>query len=98
MTAPFTEGDTVTLACTASGMPYPDFQWYKDGELLMNQTLTSIYNEQFENNGGLFTTSILELCSVEVDDSGTYSCQAVNSAGNDSFEFDVRVMRGIYIL
>ena len=60
----------------------------------MNQNLSSIYNEQFENSAGLFVTSILELCSVEVDDSGTYSCLATNFAGNDSFEFDVQVKRG----
>ena len=64
----------------------------------MNQNLSSIYSEQIENSGMLFTLSILELCSVEVDDSGTYSCQAVNSAGNDSVEFDVRVQQGIIFL
>ena len=56
--------------------------------------LTSIYNEQLENSGLLFTSSILELCSVEEDDSGTYSCVATNLAGNDSIEFEVQVKRG----
>ena len=94
VTDPFTEGDTVSLACTASGRPYPTIQWYKDGVLLTNESLTSIYNEEFESNGLLFTSSILELCSVDEDNIGRYSCQASNSAGNDSIEFDIDVQLG----
>ena len=94
VTDPFAEGDTVSLACTASGRPYPTIQWYKDGVLLTNESLTSVYNEEFESNGLLFTSSILELCSVDEDDIGTYSCQASNSAGNDSIEFNIDVKLG----
>ena len=97
VTGPFTEGDTVVLACSATGLPRPSIQWYKDGVLLMNESLTSIYTEEFENNGLLFTTSILELCSVGGDDVGTYSCQATNNIGNDSVEFEVQVMLGLDI-
>ena len=60
----------------------------------MNESLTSIYTEESETNGLLFTTSILELCSVGVDGTGTYSCQATNAAGNDSIEFEVQVRQG----
>ena len=97
VTEPFTEGDTVQLVCTATGRPYPMIQWYKDGVLITNETssLTSIYNEEFENNGLLFTSSILEMCSVGADNRGTYSCLALNAAGNDSAEFDVQVMLGM---
>ena len=92
VTDPFTEGDTVTFACSASGRPYPTIQWYKDGVMLTNDSqLTSIYNEEFENSGLLFTSSILELCGVGEDDSGTYSCVASNLAGNDTMEFEVQV-------
>ena len=97
VTDPFTEGDTIALACTATGRPYPTIQWYKDGVLLTNGSLISIYDEQFENGGLLFTSSILEVCSVGIADNGTYSCVATNSAGNDSVDFDVQVMLGKYI-
>ena len=86
----------MALACTATGRPYPTIQWYRDGLLLMNESLTTIYSEEVEQNGLLFTTSILEVCSVGADDIGTYSCVASNSAGNDSFEFDVQVMLGMH--
>ena len=95
MTDPFTEGDTVALACTATGRPYPTIQWYKDGVLLTNESLTTIYNEEVEQNGLLFTTSILEVCSVGADDRGSYRCVASNSVGNDSFDFDIQVMLGM---
>ena len=97
VTEPFVEGDTVQLVCTATGRPYPMIQWYKDGVLITNDTssLTSIYNEEFDNNGLLFTSSILEVCSVGADSRGTYSCQALNTAGNDSVEFEVQVTLGI---
>ena len=85
------------LACSALGVPRPSIQWYKDGSLLMNESLTAIYTEEFENNDLLFITSILELCSVEGDDEGTYSCQATNSVGNISVEFVVRVMLGMFV-
>ena len=96
VTDPFTEGDTVALACTATAKPFATIQWYKDGIELTNGSLTSIYNEQFEGNGLLFTTSILEVCSVGSEDSGTYSCVASNFVGNDSVEFDVLVQQGKY--
>ena len=96
VTDPFTEGDTVSLVCTATGRPFATIQWYKDGIELTNGSLTSIYNEQFEGNGLLFTTSILEVCSVGSEDSGTYSCIASNFVGNDSVEFDVLVQLGKY--
>ena len=99
VTEPFTEGDTVQFVCTATGRPYPMIQWYKDGVLITNDTssLTSIYNEQSESNELLFTSSILEVCSVGADSSGTYSCLALNSAGNDSVEFEVEVTLGTCI-
>ena len=94
VTDPFYEGDTVALACTATGRPYPTIQWYKNGALLTDESLTTIYNEEVEQNGLLFTTSILEVCNVSTDDRGTYSCVAKNPAGNDTSEFDIQVMLG----
>ena len=97
VTEPFLEGDTVQMVCTATGRPFPSIQWYKDGVLLTNDSLslTSIYNEEFESSDQLFTSSILELCSVGVESMGTYSCQAFNSAGNDSVEFDIQITPGM---
>ena len=97
VTDPFTEGDTMAVACTATGRPYPTIQWYKDGVLLVNESLIMIYNEVVEQNGLLSTTSILEVYSVGADDHGSYRCVASNSAGNDSFDFDIYVTPGMYM-
>ena len=94
VTEPLTAGVTVMLACSALGVPRPSIQWYKDGLLLLNESLTSIHTEEFENRDLLFTISFLELCSVE---EGTYSCQATNSVGNTSVEFEVQVMLGMFV-
>ena len=92
---PITEGDTISLVCTATGRPYATIQWYRDGTEITNGSLTSIYNEQFEANGLLFTSSILEVCSVSPGDAGAYSCIASNLAGNDSIDFGIQVQAGM---
>ncbi|XP_065644363.1 hemicentin-1 isoform X4 [Hydra vulgaris] len=51
------EGDDVLLECLVSGYPYPSVQWYKDGELLYNESrlyLSKIQRQQ----GGLFVCTI----------------------------------------
>ena len=100
ITEPFLEGDTINLVCTATGRPFPTIQWYRNGVLLTNDSLslTSIYDEQLESSGLLFTSSILEICSVRANDTGTYSCQAFNPAGNDSVEFGIQIEPGIELM
>ena len=82
------------LMCMAIGRPYATILWYKDGTEITNGSLTSIYNEQFQSSDLFFTSSILEVCSVGPENSGSYSCVANNFAGNDSMEFEVQVQRG----
>ena len=78
------------MICIAIGRPYATILWYKDGTEITNGSLISIYNEQFEGSGLLFTSSILEVCRVGPENSGSYSCVASNFAGNDSIEFEVQ--------
>ena len=87
------------MVCTAEGVPRPSIQWYKDDVTLKpNDSLIFIYNDEFENNGLLFTTSSLGLCSVGEDDIGNYSCQAMNSAGRASVDYDIEIISGIHKL
>ena len=89
------ERHTVLMVCViTTGYPYTSVMWYKDGNEITNNSQTSIYDEQFERNGLLFTSSILEICSVGPEDSGSYSCVARNRAGNDSREFELEIQWG----
>ena len=84
------EGNNVTLNCSAEE---GEIQWYKDGELLMNNSQTAIYTDILENSSS--STSFLELNSVEGRNTGSYSCQIVNEAGNFSVaEFGIQVDLG----
>ena len=92
---PLNEGDTVVLACTAMGVPPPSIHWYKDDAMLKNVSVTFIYNEESDNNGLRYTTSILGLCSLGIYNTGNYSCQAMNYAGRTSADHEIKIIPGI---
>ena len=87
-------GDTILLTCVASGSLPLEVSWSREGSALMNDTRVVIYQEAFEESGLTFVRSILQLCSAETADSGTYSCTANNGFSNDSATFDLAVMEG----
>ncbi|XP_038637840.1 LOW QUALITY PROTEIN: hemicentin-1-like [Scyliorhinus canicula] len=74
-------GASVSLACDAAGFPSPTFSWLKDGELLVLNDLMPESNEMR-----------LQLPSVSINDSGWYSCIAVNEAGQATRHFNLIVM------
>ncbi|XP_067825529.1 hemicentin-1-like [Heptranchias perlo] len=74
-------GGSVTLTCEASGIPPPMFSWLKDGELLVPNDLVTESHEMR-----------LQLASVSMNDSGWYSCIAVNEAGEATRHFSLVVM------
>ena len=88
-------GDTILLTCVASGSFPLDIYWSREGSALMNDTRVAIYQETFEESGLMFVMSILQLCSVETADGGTYSCTANNTFLNSTATFDLAVMEGI---
>ena len=87
-------GTTVTYVCVAFGEDEPpNIFWQFGDDLLSNDSseLVTVYETQLEENGLTFTQSILELCSVELEDGGTYSCTANNSRGSNSSSFTLTV-------
>ncbi|MEE6505501.1 hypothetical protein FKM82_005546 [Ascaphus truei] len=75
-------GAAVTFTCEAHGTPLPSLSWEKDGEPLHLQS------NLLPN--GLGTRLHLE--SVHAEDSGLYSCSAVNPAGKVSKHFRLSVL------
>ena len=62
-------GDSVNLACSASGAPLPDGKWFKDGRPLVP---TAMYKEQ------KLTKSKLVIGQFKPSDSGIYTCSFHN--------------------
>ena len=69
--------DSVALSCTAAGIPAPQIAWFKDGLPLTNGY--NITERQLSNSSNYFTVSVLNLCDLQLSDSGEYSCTASNT-------------------
>ncbi|XP_077463990.1 hemicentin-1 [Stigmatopora argus] len=81
----------ISLYCESNAVPPPTLTWYKDG-----QPLTSNGNVLIMPGG-----RVLQIPRTQAEDSGRYTCVAVNEAGEDSIQYDVRVLfpptiRGIH--
>ena len=86
---------TVLSLCSAyGGDEPPNIVWKFGDELLTNDSLklVNIFESQTIQNGLVFTESILELCDVDFNDTGGYSCTASNSRGSDSYHFTLDVV------
>lgn len=89
---------TVLFSCIAYGIPLPTFTWRRNDTILRNDSSTIIYQSLTTKRGVTFVKSTLEICSLRVDeDSGVYSCSAVNVATTASASFELEV-KGIAII
>ena len=85
---------TVYYVCVGYGEDDPPSITWRFGDKLLTNDLASvtIYEKPVMLNNITFTQSILELCSVQVQDGGIYSCSAVGSSNaSSSFELKVKV-------
>ena len=78
-------GKTVTFTCKATGVPTPEFKWFKnDKEIIpVDQQITI----EVKDNG---ETSLV-ITNVQPEHDGTYSCQATNPAGSDKTKAELFV-------
>ncbi|XP_062437683.1 hemicentin-1 [Rhea pennata] len=72
----------VRLECEARGIPAPILTWLKDGS-----PVSSFTDGLQVLSGG----RILALTSVQISDTGKYTCVAVNAAGESQRDIDLRV-------
>ena len=91
-------GSSLIQACVAYGDPVPTISWNKGSSELTNSSVITIYQDVLEIRGVAFMRSILEICSVDGDDGGQYSCFAETSVSNDTanFELSVTSVAGTY--
>ncbi|XP_020616989.1 neuronal cell adhesion molecule-like isoform X2 [Orbicella faveolata] len=86
------EGKPRDLQCFFSGMPLPhEVHWYKDGELITNETEGIYHSEdEKEKNGEKTLRSTLHLPPGREEQEGFYKCSARNSIPSSaSFEIQM---------
>lgn len=96
-------GSTVYYVCVGYGDDDPpSITWRFGDKVLTNDStinsalsLVAIYEKPVVLNNVTFTQSILELCSVQTQDDGIYSCSAV-STSNASSTFKLKVKVCLY--
>ena len=79
-----TAGQVLTLTCSAMGTPHPQIDWYNGDSRITTSSRVQINKNEF---GDSTLVSTLVISSVTVGDSGTYECQAENSAGSTSLQW-----------
>ena len=83
--------------CTATGIPTPDINWYRNGTVLSHsgdfRILVSSPSQQLLLTGVYQVTQTLTITNTTVSDSGNYSCVGNNGIGIDTSTF-VLTVRG----
>ena len=85
-------GNTAIFTCVGLSEPPPNITWTFEGEAIANDSRTSVYSLELEENGVVFTVSLLELCGVDLEESGTYSCVATGGMANTTAYFQLNVL------
>ena len=78
----------------------PSIAWKFGNELLTNDSLdlVNIFEEIVVHDGLEFVESVLQVCDIDMNDTGVYSCMANNSRGSDSSNFTLNVVQAGEIL
>ncbi|NXI37962.1 TITIN protein, partial [Galbula dea] len=78
-----TPGDSARLQCKIKGSPEIQVTWFKNNKEIRE---SNTHKMSFVNS-----VAVLDILEMKVDDSGSYSCEAVNEVGNDSCTTEVVV-------
>ena len=83
-------GGYISLHCTASGIPFPDIVWYKDGQVISQDERVEIINADPEQTQDTTVTqTTLSIADLRLSDAGNYICEA-NNTGAYATVFVVR--------
>ena len=72
-----TAGNTVYMTCSSYGYPYPSFTWRKDGQIIQSEGFYNIETIVKNYNGAKVSVSTLKICGADVEQLGSYTCEAV---------------------
>ena len=89
---------TGSLVCVANAEPAPTISWLRNGEELSNGSFASVTITETVLNGSNDRTiiSILDVCPLDAQFSGNFSCQALNIYGQQTVEFQIQVFSGMF--
>ena len=91
------ETETVTFECSATGIPGPSISWSRSGvelsgpRVTINDPVTTNFSRMDDGENIQLVSRTLQLTNTVDDDSGTYTCNATNSAGDDYQSFELIV-------
>ena len=83
-------GDHVMFTCSVKGCSVPKITWLKNG-------LANVDEEGKSYQGQENATSVLTIDSIEIRNSGNYSCQATSSKGNITSREAVLIIKGKFV-
>lgn len=84
-----TPGDSARFQCKIKGSPEIQVTWFKDNKEIRE---SNTHKMSFVN-----FVAVLDILEMKVDDSGSYSCEAVNEVGSDSCTTEV-IVKGLFFL
>ena len=85
-------GETAVLICVGYGQPSVDITWTKDRQIISNSSLVSVYEEDLAQGGRVFKQSFLQLCSLQMENSGTYVCSVSSRLSSVNSSLDLSVV------
>ncbi|XP_053612312.1 leucine-rich repeat-containing protein 24-like [Plodia interpunctella] len=88
-------GSNVTLECSVKAIPEAKILWLYQGHVIPNYTNTALESRNgiyFLENGVTDKKSELYIMNLGIDDNGTYSCVAENSAGKVWANYSLKVI------
>ncbi|MEQ2199247.1 hypothetical protein XENOCAPTIV_011162, partial [Xenoophorus captivus] len=68
------EGTTVMFECSLMGIPSPIVSWFKGDKKISHNTKKYLHSSDGDNH-------FLKICKVTTQDSGAYTCRAINLVG-----------------
>ena len=86
------ENSSVFLSCVGFGLPSPEVTWSRNGLQLSEDTpSTVIHNDIIKRNilGAVFVRSTLEICNVQRELIGEYTCTASNDITSSNYTFSL---------
>lgn len=88
------EGKNVSLMCHVYAKPEATVSWWFQGRILQNNTLVApgLHLIYFVEEGSENKRSELFIYNANVDDNGTFVCNAENAAGSSQSNFTIKIL------